>query len=1052
MSNIKKSAEFSENFEEEYENYIANIDKKYTNQMDDNLIRRLSDPPKMTSLVEKSPMSKNNFLNTETKTNEPVQISSYQELDSQPSFCVSFEKLENNLHAKKIPNEGFELKSSNLKNIKAGKLSDLNNDYYVIFVEPFIFIHDLNSNTFTKFSPSEFLFDNDSKERVETLSLKKHCGHNVLLILGCNLVLSVMLIHNRENKITLCRFEPKLQQKIKTKTFFYKDGSIYFRAENEVHCLSLGQLPLAFESDYIGSQFFGLYTRQYERFDSFDISENKQNIYILNNDRISANSNTFLLHVFKPRLDINEHIRCINSLAKKFKPKVNEPTVLNDIIFTLTNMSKLFVHDGSLMNKPSEFDFRIARMDLLQVFKLKNTEGSFLEMKLLPKFNLIQLKHSHVKDFFFLKFSNEFLDLESSDLLIVREAKSDSDPPGIAPFDKEQIQKPSSSIKRMSESKKSNLTTSKRIFSIDFFESAFVVLNFDSTVFTNIVICDEKENKNQSFSLQAYGVDKDLSIFRGVLNSEKINFEKVSENNQVSTNLSTIFDKHVKLQDDQQLASPQKICSEQIESNLKTKEDKNSAQKQITENELSDKKSDIQISPNKDVVAEKESTIQCLDEKSIGKTNTVSVETKTDLVETPKEFVNDQPNSAVNAFPTLEQLKELIPSSNISKDEPNQNENTPPKINDQAQIQFPENIKNPSVLTSKTDINLKNGANNNVQLKENPENESIVKVNDQNLLKEKNLKTAKNESKLHKKQNEEFVKCLNNVLMDYHDEGLKIVRSFIDELKQTFSSEIKQTVTENAKFFSKNNYEFILKSIENSLNPSFEKSIKKISDKYTSMCERSISKIMQICDEEDASYKIFEKESNSLLKSQLQTAKNVKTYTDLLIDVTSQIEEQKFVRKAESEEINQVSETLVKIALQQKALNDNFRIIKEKFDHFERKSQYPMNQKPEYFVENAQNSHLINQSGFLHPNQLHYPPRTISFGSQIIPNNAMNITQLSSKFDETASQLKYQEMARLNQSGNSFNQAVFEMHQNVGDPRTQAQVQNQEKQSFHRFN
>ena len=957
MSHMKKNQNDSDEFDEEYQTYIAGIDKKYKTQMDSNLIRRLSDPPKFNTTLDTSPMKKL-FAHDHSILDTPsASLINSQEKWKQENSQNDLLTHKSPLQMPIIPFDQTPDLNQIAKTIKHGKLSDLSKNYFVFYAEPFIFLYVIHKNQFTKLNISEVLSEKENKEKVDFLTLQRFCGHDLLLVLTSDLCLTILLINKSEEEITFCRFEPKLTQKIKTKTFFFKNGCVYYRHENEVHSVKITQLPDVIPQNFIGENTWNFYSKQFERFDSFDVSDNAKTIYVLNNDRISVNSSSFLMHVFKPKLEINEHIKLIKCLHKDvLLPIQHDHAFLNDFIFTLTNMNKLMVHDASLMNKTSELEFRIGKFDLVEIFNLKNIEGYIIDFRIFALANLVVLRHSHLKDFLCLTINSKFLIVENSDLLLLPTPLIINDPIEIN-TNKDNYGKSTSSIQRMSEQKKSNLGKNHRVFTEDFFILKFVIANCDYfNVLNYTVSCfpeqkiGSNENKNNNWVLTFFGIDSKFDLFLSSFKFNELICSKFTKEKNLKTELTVLFDKHANLntnskasqfnQDKNELISNtfiNELITAQNDTNSKNnKSDKVISNHQISigikstkQNNLQNIDSHVPIIPKQRAlntnpqIEEEENENNslpmapqeispkdvCVSENTVLLQQTEKHVTKlTDINSSPLEFLEFpklSPDSNSDPLIVLPQTSVLSLPSNKNQtritDTPNEPANDPKSITKTSltpELENPPTPKNPS--------------------SENPK------------------KLSKSETKIQQKKYLEFVKNLNDTLMEYHNEALTSVKSFMDDFKKLFIDEIKTSISDNAKIYNKNNFEHIFRSIENSLNPTFEKSVKNVIEKYTGMCEKAVSKLTHICNEEQTAFQILQNDVSNVLNSQSHSAQQIKEYTDIMVQISSETETQRPSLKIQSDELSRMFHFVSKLSAHQKSLGDNLKIITEKLEIVEK--------------------------------------------------------------------------------------------------------------------
>lgn len=949
MSNQnKKSNDGSEDFSEEHRSYVAAIDMEYSKKMDPNLIRRLSDPPKLTSSnLESSPLKrliKGEGASAEHQNRPIINETDRWRAENCQTTIASW-KVPVALPSVELETEAD--KTALLKSLKHNKLSDINRNYFVFFSAPYVHLYALATNKIIKVHLGNHLVDAQLQERINFLTLQRYCGHDLLMLLTSDLYLIVLLIKPTADGVKLCEFEPKFNQKIRTKTFFFKNGIIYYRHENEVHSLHLAQIPENIPDNYIGQSQWMFYARQFERFESFDVTEDARMLYILTSDRISVSNGTFPLHVFKPKLEINEHIKVIKCVPKEFKLKSSEDNnTLNDFVFTLTNMNRLIVHDATLMNKQTEAEFRVGKFDLVDVFKLHKMEGQFTDFRVFAKARLVVLKHSHLKDFFCLTMTPSFLQAESSDDLLAKDLPKDQPGKEVVRISKDYCGKSTSSIQRMSESKKSVTGKIVRVFKEEFFDSKFVLANNENLSSVNYSVWCKNEGSEAISAADCeivfFGIDGDFKLMMAKLPLSEARGDKVKPPKNVTADLTAVFNANAQgltqtIKSEQaiggttEISSPERTDSPDVQTAEKHKLNQNDAE--INE-WLKDNKNNDDIEFN-ELIAVAPPKTEADKEVSEPTKPLQSVSPIADE-NLPKEPISDTlPNDNENKInQTLMSLAQIWPGI-ASKNNP------PQEISETLKVEM---ISEPPLNATPKETPEAGAANSESQ----PEPQKPLAPEDLNKNQnprdpaqspdKKERKSSKSEIKKNKKRLEEFAISLNDYLMEHHNESITAVKSFVEEFKKMFLSEINTAVPENVKYYSKVNYEHIMRSIENSLNKTFEQSVKKVLEKYTGTCEKAVAKLSSSMSDEQTSFQNLSRELSEFMEAQLDTTNKIKNFTNVMVEVSRDIESHQNMIHTKPEDFNKIYHGLTKVLKQQKTLGDNFKLLTQRVDMLERRA------------------------------------------------------------------------------------------------------------------
>ena len=183
--------------------------------------------------------------------------------------------------------------------------------------------------------------------------------------------------------------------------------------------------------------------------------------------------------------------------------------------------------------------------------------------------------------------------------------------------------------------------------------------------------------------------------------------------------------------------------------------------------------------------------------------------------------------------------------------------------------------------------------------------------------------------------NEDFVKKLNDLLMEYHNEVVVSMRGYINDFKSIFIDLIKSNLHNNSHFYNKSAFETILKGIENNLNPTFQVSILKMTEKYTLMCEKAYQKLIKEFTSDEEGFQKLKKDMASLIGNQIGLSKQVCSYTETVAEVQRNFEEKRINQIKKEEKTTEIRLFASKLLKQQKLMRENFKILSEKVELLE---------------------------------------------------------------------------------------------------------------------
>jgi hypothetical protein len=663
---------------------------------------------------------------------------------------------------------------------------------------------------------------------------------------------------------------------------------MYFRHENEVHSVVLGDIPEVVPSDFIGRNQLTFFCRQFDRFDSFDVTDNAKIIYILNNDRISVNTPTFLLYVFKPKLDINEHIKVLKCLPKDYVAPEEDSTMLNDFVLTLTNMNKLFVHDGALMSKSTEPEFRVGKFDLIEVFKLQNIDGQFTDFRIFPRAKLIILKHSHLKDFFCLTISRAFLESANSDDLLQPEPKGDEKT--VVRISKDYCGKSTSSIQRMSESKKSAVGRVKKVYHTDFFGSQFVIGNTENLSVINSCVRNRfgpdetlqgEETNPGNYDLLFFGIDAASRMFAAKVDIGSVQGNQVKGARDIRMDLSKIF-------------NAQKVDNtpvpEVVETDAAPEKDQ-----PLDTNDPFEKGNSVEVIKPIQAPQEPPETESRNEELLVPSIPDTPVESLGNTQELPKQ---EEQSLQINLSNVQDNREGQPDSKEILSEE------VDPSDRKASEDPFPKEVPEKSEGVS--------------QPTERP-------------------KKSKPDSKIDRKRQEEFANELKDYLVEYHKQSVDTVKGFVNDFRKLFVEELRGAVTDQAKSLSKGNYEQVLRSVEHTLTNNFEKSLKKVVEKYTTTCEKAFARLTTILTDEEEGLSVLQRQLTGLMNSQTETSRRIKDYSEAIVEVGRNHQAHQSTTSLNAGNLRSIYQGLSKILEQQKSLSEDFQILSRKVDSIERR-------------------------------------------------------------------------------------------------------------------